>query len=67
MKLSDVVFKTEDCCGHHEAATVTLDDGRVVGLRRSEDVYSITYYDVDGGKIGSEDHVDATRVEEVLA
>lgn len=66
MKLSDVVFKTEDCCGHHETATVTLDDGRVVGLRRSEDVYSITYYG-DGGKIGSEDHIDAKRVEEVLA
>lgn len=66
MKLSDVVFKTEDCCGHHESATVTLDDGRVVGLRRSGDVYSITYYD-GGGKIGSENQVDAHRVEEVLA
>lgn len=66
MKLSDVVFKTEDCCGHHESATVTLNDGRVVGILRNGDVYSLIYYG-DGGKIGSEAHVDAKRVEEVLA
>ncbi len=66
MKLSDVIFKSEDCCGHHESATVTLNDGRVVGILRHGDLYSLTYYG-DGGKIGSEAHVDATRVEEVLA
>ena len=66
MKLSDIKFDAQDCCGVHESAHVTLASGQEIGLQRGDDVYTITYYK-DGGVTGREARVDAARVEVVLA
>lgn len=66
MKFNDIEFKAEDCCGQHASATVTLADGREIGIVRGDDLYTITYYD-DGGVVGREVHVTQARVEQVIA
>ena len=46
MTVDDLVFERADCCAAHNTATVLLEEGRSLGIQKSEDgtVFSVTVY-----------------------
>ena len=65
MKLDDLQFVSDDCCGIHKTATVTCDDGTVVGVMAGEGIYSVTLYR-NGGLWRRECCVSAERAQALL-
>lgn len=66
MKLQEIQFAAEDCCGVHQTATVAREDGVEVGLMQGEnDTYSVTLYR-NGGLWRRECCVTAERAQQLL-
>lgn len=65
MKLEDLNFAVEDCCGVHRTATVTRADGIMIGVMAGDGIYSVTMYR-NGGLWKRECCVSAERAQQLL-
>lgn len=66
MKITDLKFTSESCCGLHTAATVDLGNGKSIGvIPRDDGLYNLTYYNAQGLE-RRESGLTANQVESVL-
>ncbi len=67
MKLQDLTFVAADCCGSHKSATVSLPDGRSIGITEGEGVYGVAIYNADGGLLQRLGNQTEAQVDALLA
>ena len=67
MKLQDLTFVAADCCGSHKSATVTLPDGRAIGITEGDGVYGVAIYNADGGLLKRLSNQTTEQVDALLA
>lgn len=66
IKITNLEFKADDCCGEHKTAHYVRPDGVEIGVTQGDGIYGVALYFSGGGLMGRHANQTAEQVETFL-